>query len=346
MMNMRSLPFGAGLLAIVWMADSPAAEFCVDDADALQGILDTAASNGQDDHIKLVQGNYPAPPGGWTFTSIEGRELKLSGGWVGICLGRSSNVFSTVLNGNGLDRALDIAAGPAGTVKIEQIEFLNGNAGIGGAILISNTGETLLERNAFIGNRASSSGSAVYVFDGDRHRFLNNLFIENEGSNVVDAAQVGGEGVYFIGNTVADNFASDHAAVSIAMSGGASVLVANNILWGNDGNDLDLASTTGDVFYWNNNVADYIGPAVGVDNLSVDPGFAPALGIYELLPSSPLIDMGIEPPDTLPIPAPFEDNWWLGTADLWGNERVAGLTVDLGAFELPDVLFINSFDGE
>lgn len=340
---MNRVRISVGLLAIVLSVNASAAEFCVDEVNALQSVLNTAASNGEDDHIMLVQGTYDVPPGGLDYIATEARELKISGGWVGICLGRSSDFFLTVLSGRGADRVLEIDAGPSATVTIEQLFIVAGSASIGAGILIQNTGEVLLERNAFFTNVASLTGSAVYVFGGDRIRFLNNLFSENHGTNVVDVEQLNGTGLYFIGNTVSVNTAPDNAAVRLDLDGTSSVLVANNILWNNDGIDLDLSPSTGDIFYWHNNVTDYSGPNIGVNNLSVDPQFMPALGAFELTPASPLIDMGIEPPDTVPIPTPFEDNWWLGVTDLGGNDRVQGLTIDIGAFEVLDGFFASSF---
>ena len=43
---------------------------------------------------------------------------------------------------------------------------------------------------------------------------------------------------------------------------------------------------------------------------------------------------------------PFEDNGWVGATDFWGDDCIDSQTVDMGAFELPDVLFISGFGGE
>ena len=41
---------------------------------------------------------------------------------------------------------------------------------------------------------------------------------------------------------------------------------------------------------------------------------------------------------------PIEDNGWVGATDFWGDERIDSQTVDLGAFELPDLRFFSDFD--
>ena len=76
---MRHLRFQPVLLLILSMflaASSWGEEFCVDSDGSLQGALNTAASNGEDDTIKVVQGTYAGP---FNCASTEGKNIVLEG---------------------------------------------------------------------------------------------------------------------------------------------------------------------------------------------------------------------------------------------------------------------------
>lgn len=330
-------------LLLLLCAPVCAFDYCVDDATALQTILDEAATNGEDDHIRLVQGFYSVPSGGFEYEALDSRDLEISGGWVGICLGRGGDAFDTTLDGGATEKILYIVANQR-SVKISRLLFLNGESNLGGGLHILFALNAVIERNAFVANRANFSGSAAYVSDGiNEIRFMNNLFVVNDGGPVVEARQTGGEGIYFINNTVVANTAPEDASVEINVGGGASALVANNILWDNSGVDLDLSESSGDLFYWHNNVADYRGPPIGVNNVARNPRFIPGVFSYELASDSRLIDTGVLPSGN---PGAFEGNWSVGDVDFEGDIRVQGSVVDMGAFEASDVLFASSFGGD
>lgn len=323
---------------LVSTATTQAADYCVDDVNALQPILNLAGSNGEDDHIMLVQGFYDIPGGGLTYTSSDGGDLEISGGWQGICLARSGDAFDTVLDGGSTDRILSIVANGR-SVTVDRLMFFNGSANLGAGLHVLFALNLVVERSAFVGNNGLRS--ALYASDGiNSARISNNLFTLNEGGQVAELRQSGGEGLYFNNNTVVDNTAAKNASVELVARDGASALVANNILWHNTGHDLDLFRSTGDLFYWNNSVGSYRGPPVGVNNVSLDPLFEPGVFSYELSPSSPLIDAGTLPPDGS---GSFESDWDVGVVDFAGDTRVQGGNVEMGAFEASDVLFETGF---
>ena len=98
---MRKL-FLAGILVIATLAFLPAnlwgAEFCVTNAAELQNALSTAATNGQDDTIKVVQGTYS---GNFEYNSGKGHSITLLGGYYTGCTSRVVDPANTVLDGHG-----------------------------------------------------------------------------------------------------------------------------------------------------------------------------------------------------------------------------------------------------
>lgn len=72
-------------------------------------------------------------------------------------------------------------------------------------------------------------------------------------------------------------------------------------------------------------------PAGGLENITNDPGFADAsAGDYHLNPSSPMINSGLNAAIT-------------NATDLDGNPRIAGGTVDIGAYEFPNPTSVLSY---
>lgn len=85
-------------LTVLLLAKSTLAEvFCVDSAQAIQTALTTAASNGQDDEIKIVQGTYV---GNFVYaTATEAYDLALEGGYTAGCSSQTINPANTILDG-------------------------------------------------------------------------------------------------------------------------------------------------------------------------------------------------------------------------------------------------------
>ncbi len=66
-----------GALALLGIqAPAGAAQFCVDSAASLQTALTTAAGNGADDEVKIVQVTYV---GNFVYASTQANQLSLSG---------------------------------------------------------------------------------------------------------------------------------------------------------------------------------------------------------------------------------------------------------------------------
>ena len=74
------------------------AVFCVSTASDFQIALNIAATNGEDDIIQVVQGTYT---GTFSFSSIEGRDIAVLGGYTANCSTREVDPTKTIFDGSG-----------------------------------------------------------------------------------------------------------------------------------------------------------------------------------------------------------------------------------------------------
>jgi hypothetical protein len=76
----RILPvvFSLITLSLFLVGEAQAATFCVSDAAGLHNALSQAASNGEDDAIRIVQGTYV---GNFIYASTEAFGLTIEGGY-------------------------------------------------------------------------------------------------------------------------------------------------------------------------------------------------------------------------------------------------------------------------
>lgn len=337
--------------------------FCVGTSSQLQNTLATAATNGQDDTIRVVQGRYEIPGDGFVYDSVspangDDKSLTIDGGWkvsLGACVrdpDEPVRPFQTILDGHGAGRVLRIATRPNGNVTVRNFTFMDGNAYLsadgarqGGGLQVDVDGDysavMRIEQNAFINNTAQYGGGIHAFTDAGnlgRLHVTNNLFWENKATSSAAAGlgMTGGR-IYLVSNTVSDNRAGPVAVGGIYL-GPTDMFIANNNLWGNDGMDLYFRGPhliTGTVLF-NNNIG-VLGsiPEIEVGTISVEPqyerggvNFTPARG-------SPLIDAGIQPP---PVTI-----WHLSETDLNGRPRVMGSGVDIGAYE-SEYMFTDGFE--
>lgn len=349
---------------------------CVTNSTELQAALEFTRNNGIDDEIRIAAGHYPAPPGGFLYNAQlsngDIQAITISGGWTALgndpC-GQPGNgsAFDTVLDGGGSEPVLGIALRGSNAVRVRGLTLANGLSAVGGAGLGLELSTTLepfdspveIEGNAFLGNSGELSGGLM-LSTGDlvgNGRFMvgGNLFLGNHGNSGPGAAFIDannaslplGEaaGLFLIGNTVLDNTSAAGGGSTCGGIlfgnglGGLRRVVANNLLWGNQGADLLMASAP-DYELLHNNLGQRIGfePAVDSGNQSLAPQFEPCAGCDERVPvaGSTLVDAGYLP-DT-------SDGWSLPSTDLLGRARIAGSAPDLGAFENHSRLFRDGFE--
>ncbi len=364
-MNKRTIYWA--LLASFLTQTIHAAEFCVTNSLELQDALNQAATNVQNNHIKLVSGVYLTEDNGlldqgFFYENSMPGSLTLSGGWQlsggGNCFFTRvrDSAYDTVLSGSGQDRVLYIAAGQSNTpISLSNLSISNGNPGSAsgqtGGLLISGfssgfyAGDVLLDRLVFIGNEGNYY-SALRVDSVGRVDVKNSLF-RNNTVNISYTAWISSDSsdtVYFTNNTVTNNDANSTSGVSGVIlrntdSGGA--VAANNIFWNNELWDVVFSGISANHHLINNLYQTATGHAgIEIDNITTNPQFNTN---FTLSNQSPAIDAGIAPPENQPNP-PVELDWTVGEYDLQSYGRNQGLSVDMGAMEFVENIFGNGFE--
>ncbi|MHC1744626.1 MAG: MopE-related protein [Syntrophobacteraceae bacterium] len=210
------------------------------------------------------------------------------------------------------------------TCAITDNQALNG-----GAIFLDGS-SAAFSRCAIFSNKATSGtghGGAVYTVNAGTSTFVNCLIGGNRAGVSAGAGGSGGaihaeSGSLRLTNcTLTDNRAYGASAHGGAVSvDAAAVSITNSILWDNlqNGFPNGIDGTAAVTF------SDDQGGYPGTGNLNSDPLFVNfANGHVELQSGSPCIDKGNSTP-----------SGGVGTHDFYGNQRVSGAAVDMGAFEI------------
>jgi len=194
-----------------------------------------------------------------------------------------------------------------------------GGFGYGGGLAMGRTGGSVQLNDIFFnvaqlgGGLANRSGTTALIYG--------NLVDHNTVSAI---GGVGGgvfskdSAAYFLGNTFADNSASNGGCFYVI--GNAGPTLDTSIIWGNTaGSNVSYFDGTGGLFIIT--FSDVEAAAVGGTSLSVDPLFTdPANRDYQLGSGSPVVDAG-----NFTFTGPLYD--------IYGNIRIQGSRVDMGAAE-------------
>jgi len=238
------------------------ATFCVSDEAELQSALTTAAGNGEDDAIQIVQGTYE---GNFVYASLEARNLTVKGGYTADCSTREVDPANTILDGMGLDTVLALASEDKANFSVEGLTLQNGSAGTalhGGGLYAKTQGDVNLDSNSFTGNRAESSGGGAYVDTGSYGHvtLTDNAFTENRcdangGGAYVDAGSYGD--VTLTNNTLTENSAENSGGGAYVYGDYyGDVTLTNNTLTRNtadsSGGGAYVRGSHGDVILINN----------------------------------------------------------------------------------------------
>lgn len=253
------------LLVIFSSVVAQAATFCVSNEAELQAALTTAAGNGEDDTIKIVQGTYD---GNFIYDSYEANSLTVEGGYTEECTSRTIDPANTVLDGGNLDMVLALVSNGAAGFSIEGLTLKNGKTSTsehGGGLHAETEGNVNLTSNVFANNAAcysmSNGGGAYLCIRGNGSvTLLNNGFTNNE------AYRTGG-GIYILllGNsivTVNNNKVSNNSASGFIGGGGVYIHGDNEV----------VVSMTNNTFI--DNVASYSesrggGACIGCDSVTL-----------------------------------------------------------------------------
>jgi hypothetical protein len=330
---MHRNPLTIGTLVALAAATSGAhaAAFCVGNATALQSALSTAATNAQNNTIKVRAGTYHAPDGGFVYWRQHGKfRLDLEGDWNAGCTEQTKVASRTVLDGGSEHAIINFMVFVADSKARVTLRYFELNHGVDqhgfSPIDIETAGGGIRVENSRLRHNTSTDDSATVVVIGsygdNNVYFLDNVVADNSGerqSNLMQFAAGNGQ-TYFNNNTVTGNvFATSVPADGTIVFMNASL--ANNILWDNAGhteistvrlpllidNDIDLFTVT---------------PAAGsTGNIAADPRFIGPAN-RRLRADSPACDAGDDtPPGTT------------RSIDLDGNPRRVR-TVDMGAYEI------------
>ena len=125
--------------------------------------------------------------------------------------------------------------------------------------------------------------------------------------------------------------------------------IANNLFWDNDTYDIFTIQQSLTVYFYNNNYETFFGHVdYTANNIFVNPMLSQQLLDFTPQPGSPLIDSGMNAPNSTANPLPFEQNWDYGDTDFDGDAgfRVVNHRVDIGAIEAPPEIpiFKNGFE--
>jgi hypothetical protein len=346
-------------LALVGFALAPPAHgvnFCVGTTAELRSALQTAASNGTDDQIRVKTGTYRgdgAGPVASVATSEDGA-LTLRGGYVDVagfeCASLSSDPTATNIDGEDVRAGLRLAAlpGSSAAITVQNLTLTRGStaefgAGLDVGGVSGYTGNVLIERVIFVDNVASFGGAlngyTAGTFTLRNSVFRGNVATDNGAASVV--ASHPGTAAYRIfigGNTFVTNACTDddppcNAGVRIGLSGNARAAVFNNAFVLSDGTDLSF-NGNGLADLLSNNLQAFTGtPGVQSGNLMLtEPGFVDLLGgNFRLRFTSPLREAGNGAFD-------------LGALDAAGRPRLSDERYDIGAFENDEILFSDSFE--
>ena len=251
---MRLLPF----VLVLTLAAAPlahSATFCAADGSQLQAALSAAATNNEDDDVRITAGTktFAVPVGfpyiwGYQIQSVaeEDNDLVVSGGWNANCTTMTPGAQHTVLDGQG--QAADVLivsrhsayfVDPKARYTIRNLTVTGAGGGSDGIrALVSTTGnsaEVVLDRV-----QARGGTSTVYLYGGRidvSHLLVTGV---SGGNDVVELAPSRG-GSRFVHSSVYDNvlaqFQTDYCAVRLT----GVKTVANNLAFGNikaDGSDV------------------------------------------------------------------------------------------------------------
>jgi hypothetical protein len=341
----------------------PTVYHCVSSVGELTTALSTAQSNDAHDIIQVVQGTYT---GNFTYSSLQGNNINVLGGYDAGCGSRVVNPANTVLDGNSFDMVLLLANGSGGNILLDGFTIQHGVGGAGGVVATSysdtgTAGAITITNNIVTGNTADGFGggvSAGSISDsgtGGAVTITNNTITGNEASSGggIYARSSSGSGaagaITLTNNTITGNDANNYGGgVYFYVDGtsGGFINAYNNIVWGNTaptGGDINLSSTIGTANGYNNDYAVMAGRSWdngGPTNINADPLFVDAdSGNYHLRPTSPCIDTGLNSAPGIP------------STDIDGNNRIIDgdkngtATVDMGADEFVPKTIVD-FDGD
>lgn len=230
-----------GLMLLAIANSAFAGVFCVDTAEELQAALTTASSNGQDDEVQIVQGSYL---GNFIYSSIQGNNIYLFGGYKSSCVDRIVDPNNTILDGNHQFLVLALSApNVSANFFVEGLTLRNGQReGNGGGIYAVNNGSINLFNSNIHGNSVTGffdNGGGVY-FESQNANIYGNTINDNSAPSDAGGIYVRANSINAIGNKIIRNHAGGFEAGGIYAIG--TSMIENNLI---DGNQVGFGSGGG-----------------------------------------------------------------------------------------------------
>lgn len=334
------------------------------DVAALTTAFTTANTNGESDTINLTASTY-------TFTAVNndtdgGNALPVLGSDVGSTITLNGNGATFALTGVSADMRFLSVNGA--TLEVRNLTFTGGKPqfGDGGAILVRN-GSLDVRGCLFQNNTSEFDGGAIAFLEGTDGGFIGNCTFTQNTARAFNESELmqGGGAIYvntpgsptitirnctIVNNTVEGfgegNF--DYGGGGVLLAGGGAIQIENSIVADNtaDGanDDVNQGSVPlqvgvdfdGSISARNSLIRASLAAVNGGQISMIPVGTAPGLGVlanngglsqtFALLPGSPCINAGDNGflPDTRDQRGP-------------GFARISGGTIDIGAFELPQL---------
>ena len=236
----RSISTAAVLTGALWLSTMPlssqAEVFCVDTATGLQTALSTAAINGEDDEVRIVQGTYF---GNFRYVSAEGFDLSIQGGWSPACATQEVDPSNTILDGAQNDTVLVLSV-PSATAKLmlHGATLRNGyqsSAGGGLKVKGNDSGSLTVTFSAFNFN-TSGAGGGVDIESLDSATFINNTFRDNVATLDGGGARIRDlNSITMTNNTISGN-ASGNVGGGVYAKSFGRIAFSNNSVDGNSAN--------------------------------------------------------------------------------------------------------------
>lgn len=338
----------ASLLLATASLPVAAATFCVTDATQLQNALTTAVSNGEDDTIRIAAGTY-TPPGNTAFfyAANESHALTIEGGWVAFlnapCGLHLDTSTATVFDGGGSRQVLMLEMlKAASAVTVNDITIANGVSADGfapfhvwGDVAVN---DDIRISNVMVRGNAADDAAMELSTDGGSIVVINSAVVDNVGRQVYASAlkvhakapgQVFLSGVTVTGNVTANGDGSFSNGAQFIGDGETGI--HNSIFFGNQGEDLLLGYGAVTLDFSDVGALSQGPGALTQNNVShADPRFV-GNGDYRLAGDSTLRDAG-------------NNSYANGAHDVAGQPRVVFGVIDIGAYEVQDGIFKNSFE--
>ena len=167
-----------------------AAVHCVSTTNDLRNALSLAATNAQEDTIKIVQGTYE---GSFVYTSAEAYAVTVQGGYTAGCAGRVVNPLNTVIDANGVGAVLVLRGTGMTSFNVDGLLLRDGKAGngYGGGldVIMTKVQDVTISNCHFTNNLGNQvpvgEGGGASVVDANTLTVINSVFNGNAGAGLL-----------------------------------------------------------------------------------------------------------------------------------------------------------------